>query len=294
MKLEALQTLHAIVTEGSFRAAASRMNKAQSALSHAIAKLEDDVGFPLLSRETYRPELTQKGKIFYQQAQQVLQQMHLLRNVTQSLNAGQEAEVKLAVTATYPLFPMLDLVADLKSKWPATHIKLARENMGGALNQLMTGQADVIIATLDGVPLEDVEVAALETVTILPVASPKLISDTDNRVYSRLEMQRYTQVVVADSRQGEFTQSRDLLPGAERWTVSDFYAKKEIILSGHGWGGMPDHLIESEMESGLLVPLDIEDFPSRTSRIFKIRRRDSKVGLVGAELWDSLKKGGVS
>jgi len=58
MTYEQLLALHAVVTAGTFRAAADRMHKSQSAISHAIKKLEDEVDIVLLSREDYRPRLT--------------------------------------------------------------------------------------------------------------------------------------------------------------------------------------------------------------------------------------------
>jgi DNA-binding transcriptional LysR family regulator len=48
MTLEQLQCLRAIVEEGSFRAAASKLHKAQSAISYAIRLLEEEFGFELL------------------------------------------------------------------------------------------------------------------------------------------------------------------------------------------------------------------------------------------------------
>ena len=55
---EQLVVLHAIVTEGTFRGAAERLNKSQSAISHMLKKLETQIDIILLSREEYRPTLT--------------------------------------------------------------------------------------------------------------------------------------------------------------------------------------------------------------------------------------------
>ena len=75
MTYEQLVVLHAIVTEGTFRGAAERLNKSQSAVSHMLKKLETEVEIILLSREEYRPTLTPEGKVFYRQATRVMQQM---------------------------------------------------------------------------------------------------------------------------------------------------------------------------------------------------------------------------
>ncbi|WP_315980782.1 LysR family transcriptional regulator [Aliamphritea spongicola] len=115
MTYEQLLVLHAIVSEGTFRGAAERLHKSQSAVSHMLKKLEDDIGFLLLSREAYRPKLTAKGEVFYRQATRALEQMQQLRTTARNLNAKHEASVSLAVTATYPLTPVLNVISQVKN-----------------------------------------------------------------------------------------------------------------------------------------------------------------------------------
>ncbi len=288
MTYEQLIVLHAIVTEGTFRGAAERLNKSQSAISHMLKKLETEIDVPLLSRAAYRPELTREGEVFYRQATRVMQQMQQLANMAKSLSAGQEAEVFLAVTATFPLKPVLDVVGAVRTQYPGTHIRLARESMGGPIEQLLRNDADIIIATMDGVPVDQVEATPFAEVTIMPVAHRDYEPARGAHMKTISEMQSYTQIVVADSSSGGFTQSRGLLPGGLRWTVSDFAAKKEILLAGMGWGGIPTHMIDDELESGDLVALNVEGYQPLRSRLFQIRRRDREAGVVAQCIWENL------
>ncbi|USG62036.1 LysR family transcriptional regulator [Sneathiella marina] len=289
MTYEQLVVLHAIVTEGTFRGAADRLNKSQSAVSHMLKKLETEIDIVLLSREEYRPKLTAAGEVFYRQATRVMQQMQELGSTAKNLSAKQEAQVFLAVTATYPLKPLLEIVGALTAEYPATHIRLSGESMGGPLERLLRQEADIIIATMDGVPVEQVEAIPFAEVIILPVAHPDFEPAQSSHMKTVSEMQSYTQVVVADSSSGAFAQSRDLLPGGLRWTVSDFAAKKEILIAKMGWGGMPTHMIEKELERGELVALNVEDYPPRQSHLFQIRKRDRDVGIVAQSIWQQLK-----
>ena len=101
-------------------------------------------------------------------------------------------------------------------------------------------------------------------------------------------MRPYVQVVVAGTGKGRFDQSRDLVPDGLRWTVADFVAKKEIILSGMRWGGVPEHLMTAELASGALVPLNLEGYPARRSQLHLIRRREGALGVVAKALWQRL------
>ena len=125
-------------------------------------------------------------------------------------------------------------------------------------------------------------------VTIMPVAHRDYEPARSVHMKTISQMQSYTQIVVADSSSGSFTQSRGLLPGGLRWTVSDFAAKKEILLAGMGWGGIPTHMIEQELESGELVPLNVEGYQPLRSHLFQIRRRDRQAGVVAQCIWEKL------
>ncbi|MDG1471474.1 MAG: LysR family transcriptional regulator [Ascidiaceihabitans sp.] len=290
MTYEQLVVLHAIVTEGTFRGAAERLNKSQSAISHMLKKLETEIDIILLSRQAYRPALTPQGEVFYRQATRVMQQMKDLNTVAKNLNAKQEPEVLLAVTATFPLAPVLEVIGTIKDEFPTTHIRLSRESMGGPIERLLRDDADIIIATMDGVPVEQVEALAFAQVTIMPVAHPDFEPAKSSHMKTVSEMQSYTQVVVADSSSGAFAQSRDLLPGGLRWTVSDFAAKKEILLAKLGWGGIPTHMIEDELARGELVALNVEGYQKRQSQLFQIRKRDKDVGIVAQSIWEQLRR----
>ncbi|WP_283426893.1 LysR family transcriptional regulator [Shimia sagamensis] len=291
MKHDQLLALDAIVSTGTFRGAAERLNKSQSAVSHAIRLLEEELEISLFSRAAYRPALTPAGEIFYREASRVLRQMQDLRSTAARLRARVEPEITLAVTATMDLDPLLSALADVGQRHPATHLRLAMEMMGGPAARLMEGKADIALASMDGVPLDKVEAEPVAEVTIRPVASPKLDLPSGTRALSVSDMQSYIQVVTAGTGGDAYAQSRDLLPGGRKWTVSDLSAKKKVIVSGLGWGGMPDHMTREEREAGGLRSLNLEGFPPRHTVLYKIRRRDRPPGVVATDLWDRIGTG---
>lgn len=289
MTLDQLIALDAIVATGTFRGAAERLNKAQSAVSHQIRKMEDEVGFALFSRDTYRPRLTTEGEVFFREAIRVLDQMRVLEATVAGLRDTQEPVVRIALTATLSLAPFLDLLGRIGRAYPTTHIRVSTEMMGGPLARLMGGDADLIVAGLAGVPIDQVETLPLGTVTIRPVCHRDFPAASLPGIRSRKEMQTYVQVIVAGTGGREFDQSRDLLAGGQRWTVSDFETKKAVINAGLGWGGIPDHMIGDELASGEFVALGVEGFPPRHTEIFAIRRRDAAMGRVMSDIWVALR-----
>lgn len=288
MTLEQLRALDAIVASGTFRAAAERLNKAQSAVSHQIKNLEAELGFALFSRDAYRPSLTPEGEVFFRETVRVLEQVHGLKAVAAGLRSEQEPMISITMTATVSLDPMLGVLGEIGQEFPGTHFRLTTEMMGGPLQRLMEGEADLIVSGLAGVAVDEVDTLPFGAITIRPVASPEFPAARQPGLRTRREMQSYTQVIVSGTGGRDYDQSRDLLSGAQRWTVSDFQAKKAIIMAGLGWGGIPDHLMEAELASGALVPLAVEGYPPRHTEIFAIRRRDRAMGQVMSRLWNKL------
>lgn len=66
LDLPQLRTFYSLAQAGSFTACAKRLNRTQSAVSHAMAKLEDLVGVPLLDRRGRGLGLTEEGRRLYQ------------------------------------------------------------------------------------------------------------------------------------------------------------------------------------------------------------------------------------
>ena len=70
LDLPQLRTFFTLAQSGSFTACARRLNRTQSAVSHAMAKLEDLAGVPLLERRGRGLGLTEEGRRLYQACEQ--------------------------------------------------------------------------------------------------------------------------------------------------------------------------------------------------------------------------------
>ena len=61
--------------------------------------------------------------------------------------------------------------------------------------------------------------------------------------------------------------------------------KKELILLGMGWGHMPLHLIERELQRGKLLSIEGKHFKRVTRDIVAARLRERPAGPVAERLW---------
>src|SRR5262245_14535642 len=104
LTLDQFAVFDAVVAEGSFAAAARRMNRAQSAITYAIQKLEEQSGVVLFDRSSYRAALTEAGRALLPRARRVLHDVDDFRLQAAGVKEGVEAELALVVDSFVPDF----------------------------------------------------------------------------------------------------------------------------------------------------------------------------------------------
>ena len=289
MTYEQLRVLQAVVTEGTFRGAAEKLFKSQPAVSNMIRKLEQECDIKLLSRDQYRPELTPEGRVFYEKALLALKQMNELAGLAKRMAKHEEATVRIAINAICPLTVLLDTLKAIDAAHPVTELNVSTESMGGAMERLRDGTANMVVTTQTDMDPANMEALPFITVRILQVAHRDYEPARHSRVNAAEDMRNYVQMIVEDSSRHSHKQTLDVLPDAKHWKVTDFAANKDIILSGMAWGGMPEHLIREELAREELVPIQVEGIEPRLSQLYLIRRTDKSIGIVARALWNALR-----
>src|SRR5260370_25692411 len=74
----------AVVSEGSFQAAAAKMRRAQPSVSLAVKNLENQLRLSLLDRSFYRVSLTEAGRSFHERTRVLLHELQALRPTRRS------------------------------------------------------------------------------------------------------------------------------------------------------------------------------------------------------------------
>ncbi len=268
MTYDQLDAFLRVASEGSFTAASASLHKSQPAVSKLVRNLEDELGIQLFDRGAYRATLTDAGRLFLERAAGVLESTEALRSFALEL-AGE---------------------AEPKASYPAVRIELRTERLSGAIEALASDAADLAVATTLGLDQSRMETRRFAGVRIVPVARadhPLAGGGTP----APDALRRHAQIVLRDSALGEALVSLNVLTGGLRWTVTDVAAKKELIASGMGWGGLPEHVIAGELASGALVALDVPEFEADRMELFVVRRRDRPHGVVAQALWQGLVSG---
>jgi DNA-binding transcriptional LysR family regulator len=102
ISLKQWRLFHAIVDCDGFVGAANKLHVSQSSLSHAMAKLQDQLGIPLLTLKGRKAHITEEGKVLLERSRNLVKHAVDVEEVAQSLRLGWEPEVRLAIEPNVP------------------------------------------------------------------------------------------------------------------------------------------------------------------------------------------------
>jgi len=274
----------AVVTEGSFQAAAAKIRRTQPSVSLAVKNLEGQLGFELLDRSGYRVTLTEAGRSFHARSRVFLYELRLLKTHAAQLSMGEETELRVVIGDLSPLPQTLALLRRFFDGCPGTRLHLHFEAISGPWERLLDEEADLILHHIDKSDAR-LEFIDLFDVPLIPVVAPGFLRFPISRSITPEQMRDYVQCVIRDSARHSTTRDYYLVEGARSWTVSDQLMKKELILQGMGWGHMPRYLIEKELQAGKLLSISGRYFRGGRVELVAARRRHTPHGPVASRLW---------
>src|SRR3984893_521754 len=284
LTLHQLICFEAVVSEGSFQAAAEKLRRSQPTVSSSIKNLETQLQLSLLDRSGYRVTLTEAGRSCYEHSLLFLHETQRLRDHAAQLAMGEESELRVVIGDISPLPETLGLLRRFFDGCPGPKLHLHFEAISGPVERLLHGEADLILHHIDKADPR-LEFVDLFTVKVVPVVAPKFLRFPISKSITPEQMRDYVQCVIRDT--ASHSQPRDyfLVEGARSWTVSDQLMKKELILQGMGWGHMPRYLIEANLRDGSLLPIAGRHFKGGRAELVAARRRHTPHRPIANRLW---------
>jgi DNA-binding transcriptional LysR family regulator len=289
LTIHQLQCFDAVVAEGSFQAAAARLNRTHPSVFTAVKNLEAQLDLTLFNRDGYRVTLTEAGRSFHARTRVLLAELGSLRNHAAQLAMGEESELAVVIGDISPLPETLGLLRRFFAACPGTRLDLHFEAIAGPWERLFDGAADLIIHHIDKSDTR-FEFIDLIDVRVIPVVAPRFLPFAITDAITPEQMRDHVQCVIRGT--ARHTPARDyfLVEGARQWTVSDQLMKKEIILQGMGWGHMPEYLVADELRDGRLVSIAGRFFPGGRAEIVAARRRNHPHGPIAQRLWSYIEE----
>ncbi|RIX47624.1 MAG: LysR family transcriptional regulator [Rhodocyclales bacterium GT-UBC] len=291
ISLDILQVLDAIDRHGSFSAAAAALHRVPSALSHAVAKLESDLGVTLFIREGRRATLNEAGRTLLNDGRHLLRAAGELERRVQRIATGWEVELRIAIDAIIPVERIYPLLERFYAAGHATQIRLTYEVLGGTWDALATDRADLVIGAPGDMPARGGIASRLlctHSDFVFAIAPNHPLAKWEGVIPSS-EIVRHRATVIADTSQELAARSVGLIDGQDTLRVPDIRAKASAQVAGLGIGHLPRWLAAPEIAAGRLVEKEIAE--PRPSMPLHLAWRNRQVGLALRWFIDALAEG---
>jgi DNA-binding transcriptional LysR family regulator len=265
LTLDQIRVFITVAETGSFSDAARTLNRAQSAVTHAIRRLEAETEMPVFDRSTYRPTLTEAGKALLVRARRIVAETALFRDHAKSLARGLEPELSIAID---PMFPMPLAVEALRAfcdHFENVPVRVHMRSLGAGAQLVVVGTCAIGLVPYPIIEMTSLEAVPMLPVELVPVAAPSHPLALHAGRISATALHDHIQLVLTDA--SIVTEGRDFgVLSSKNWRIADLGAKKSLLVAGMGWGNMPAHMVRDELADGSLVRLDTEGFdPVRNS-----------------------------
>lgn len=268
LSFDQLRVILCVVEQGSFSAAARRVRRTQSAVSHAIAQAEAQLGVRLFDRDGHRPTLTAAGRALVSDIRDIVGRVDDLRARAHAISAGMEPEITLAIDALCSPDALARLLATFQARFPSVSVRLHVDTLGMVVERVLAQpNALGVIATMVDLPggLSRYAMPAIRMHTVAAPSHPLVCASGADMLES---VRQSVQIVLSD--RSARTAGRDYAVFSPRtWRVDDLLLKHRLIRAGIGWGALPDWLTDADRASGRLVTLrcpsfaDPDDMPTQ-------------------------------
>lgn len=140
-----LEVIRAVEQHGSLTAAAEKLHLTQSALSHTVRKLEDQLGVALWHREGRSLRSTQAGAYLLSVANRLLPQFDHAEEHLQQFARGERGALRIGMEC-HPCYQwLMKIVAPYLAGWPAVDVDVKQKFQFGGIGALFGYEIDLLV-----------------------------------------------------------------------------------------------------------------------------------------------------
>jgi len=140
-----LSIIREVEKQGSLTAAAGVMCLTQSALSHSMKKLEQQLGADIWVREGRSLRLTQAGQYLLAVAERVLPQLELAQARIRQFAQGERGTLRIGMEC-HPCYQwLLKVVAPYLARWPDVDVDVKQKFQFGGIGALFGYEIDLLV-----------------------------------------------------------------------------------------------------------------------------------------------------
>jgi DNA-binding transcriptional LysR family regulator len=145
MELRQLEYFVAVAEEANFTRAAARIHISQSGVSAQVARLERELGTPLLDRSGRTATLTAAGAAVLDHARQALASAHAVRQTIDDINGLLRGRLNFGMVTGCTITPLFDAVSAFAAAHPAVELGLVEDSSDRLVDRVHAGELDAAL-----------------------------------------------------------------------------------------------------------------------------------------------------
>ena len=140
-----LEVVRAVERHGSLTAAAEKLHLTQSALSHTVRKLEDQLGVAIWDREGRSLRPTQAGVYLLSVANRLLPQLDQAEETLRQFARGERGTLRIGMEC-HPCYQwLMKIVSPYLATWPAVDVDVKQKFQFGGIGALFSYEIDLLV-----------------------------------------------------------------------------------------------------------------------------------------------------
>lgn len=252
-----LAIVREVEKQGSLTAAAGVLCVTQSALSHSMKKLEQQLGTDIWLREGRSLRLTQAGQYLLAVAQRVLPQLDLAEERLRQFAQGERGALRIGMEC-HPCYQwLLKIVAPYLASWPDVDVDVKQKFQFGGIGALFGYEIDLLVtpdplfkAGLEFVPVFDYE-------QVLVVSSAHALAGADFVEAAQLAPEVLITYPVPMDRldiYNQFLMPAGITPRRQK-AIETTDIMVQMVASGRGVAALPRWLVQEYAGKLDVVPV---------------------------------------
>lgn len=143
-----LEAFLSIAERGSFQRAASHLNLSQTAISHRMRKLEEELGLKLFARTTREVTLTRAGIEFLPKAQQALAELERSFDELKQQGAKRRERLDIACLPIFAVSYLPPILRKFHELHPSVHVRIFETPSAAIAELVQSGEVEFGLSAL--------------------------------------------------------------------------------------------------------------------------------------------------
>ena len=145
MELHQLRCFLAVIDEGGFNRATTRLHITQPALSYQIKQLEDELGASLFHRRPGGVSPTEAGRVLSQHARQVMESVRKAQRAVEELSEGVVGEIRIGTVNSVGIHFLPHVLWGIRERYPLIRPSVLYRGTDAIMEALFAGLIDLAL-----------------------------------------------------------------------------------------------------------------------------------------------------